>query len=171
MNKAVILTGTPGTGKTTIAQQLEKEGYPIVYVTEFVKNNKYYEYYDEKRDSYVIDEDVLFNALNKVVEENSREKPVVIEGHVAEVDNEKLLLCIVLRCSIKNLRERLSKRAYSASKIDENVEAEIMEVILTDMFYLYGESKVKVVNTDGKIEETYLKVKTLIESAIEGIKS
>ena len=53
-------------------------------------------------------------------------------------------------------------RCYSDSKIDENVEAELMEVILTDMMQLYGKDLVSVVFTDVSIEETFSEVLAIL---------
>ena len=69
---------------------------------------------------------------------------------------------IVFRCSVRNLRQRLKLRSYSESKIDENVEAEIMEIILTDMMQLYGKDLVKVVSTDVSIEKSFEEVLAIL---------
>ncbi|MCK4895670.1 MAG: hypothetical protein KAS47_02615, partial [Candidatus Heimdallarchaeota archaeon] len=63
--------------------------------------------------------------------------------------------CIVLRCSIRLLRQRLIDRSYNAAKVEENIEAEIMEVILTDMLNLYGPEIVSTVQSDVSTEETF----------------
>ncbi|MHA1303495.1 MAG: AAA family ATPase [Candidatus Heimdallarchaeaceae archaeon] len=167
MKKGIILTGTPGTGKTTIAEKLEIEGYPVIYVGDLVKNEGYFEFYDEERESYVVNEEQLLNALVEIVEKNKINHPVIFEGHIADLPATYLLSCIVLRCSIKHLRQRLEDRGYSKAKIEENVEAEIMEVILTDMLNLYGPERVKVVYTDKEIEESYHEVKKIIEQIEE----
>ncbi|MHA1397000.1 MAG: hypothetical protein ACTSSF_04775, partial [Candidatus Heimdallarchaeaceae archaeon] len=79
-----------------------------------------------------------------------------------------VLHCIVLKCSIRFLRERLVERGYKSSKIDENVEAEIMEVLLTDMLELYGPENVSVIYTDGSFEETYKQVVSIIKKKMKG---
>lgn len=56
----IILTGTPGTGKTTHAQLLAEES-PIplkhINVGDLVKEKGLYEQYDEEWQSYTVDED------------------------------------------------------------------------------------------------------------------
>jgi adenylate kinase len=42
-------------------------------------------------------------------------------------------LVVVLRCSTDRLFDRLTGRGYSAAKVDENVEAEIMQVCLDEV--------------------------------------
>lgn len=56
----IVVTGTPGTGKSTLAQMLASES-PIVLrhinVGELVKEKKLYEEYDDDWQSYTVDED------------------------------------------------------------------------------------------------------------------
>ena len=56
----IIITGTPGTGKSTYAQLLAQES-PIplrhINVGERVKENELYEDFDEDWQSYTVDED------------------------------------------------------------------------------------------------------------------
>ena len=158
MKQAIVLTGTPGTGKTTIADLLEAEGYTVINIGKLVEYRKLYEFYDEKRGSYVIDDDKLNTELAQLIEKNTSPFPLIIDGHVARLPPLVVSKCIVFRCSIRNLRQRLLLRSYSDSKIDENIEAEIMEIILTDMMQLYGKDLVRVVSTDVSIEKTFEEV-------------
>ena len=56
----IIITGTPGTGKSTLAHLLSEES-PIplrhINVGEWVKVRQLYEGYDEEWQSYTVDED------------------------------------------------------------------------------------------------------------------
>jgi adenylate kinase len=158
MKKAIIITGTPGTGKTVITNLLEKEGYSIIEVGKLVKEKKLYDYYDEERESYVVNDKLLNEKLVELLKDYSSSEPLIIDGHVVELPPTYVLHCIVLRCSIRHLRQRLMERNYGSSKIDENVEAEIMEVLLTDMLELYGPENVSVVYSDGTVEETFKQV-------------
>ena len=56
----IIITGTPGTGKTTHAQLLAEESpVPLKHlnVGDFVKEKGLYESYDDEWQSYTVDED------------------------------------------------------------------------------------------------------------------
>ncbi len=152
MNKAIIITGTPGTGKTTISQLLSTHGYEVHEVGKIVKEKHLYTLYDDEMECYVVDDDLLTPVLVELIENNSSPVPIILDGHVMMVPSEYIYHCIVLRCSIKTLRTRLEEREYKPSKIEENVEAEIMEVILTEMLESYGEENVSIVYTD-KTEE------------------
>ena len=158
MKRSLILTGTPGTGKTAIADLLVKKGYLVVNIGELVEEKKLFDFFDEERKSYVINDEKLNAVLTKLIEENTSSYPLVIDGHVARLPPLVVSKCIVFRCSIRNLRQRLMLRSYSDSKIDENIEAEIMEIILTDMMQLYGKDLVRVVSTDVSIAKTFEEV-------------
>ena len=155
MKQAVIITGTPGTGKTTLSKLLSKEGYSFIEVGKLVKEENLYEYFDDETDSYVVNDDLLNARLIELIEKNSSSNPLILDGHVVELPPAYVASCIVLRTSIGLLRQRLMDRSYTDEKIEENVEAEIMEVILTDMLNLYGPEIVFTVRSDVSIEETF----------------
>ncbi|MHA1552511.1 MAG: AAA family ATPase [Candidatus Heimdallarchaeaceae archaeon] len=155
MRQAIIITGTPGTGKTTLSKLLSKEGYSFIEVGKLVKEENLYDYFDEETDSYVVNDDLLNARLIVLIEENSSSNPLILDGHVVEIPPSYVACCIVLRTSIGLLRQRLIDRSYTDEKIEENVEAEIMEVILTDMLNLYGPEIVFTVRSDISTEETF----------------
>jgi len=54
----IVITGTPGTGKTTHAQLLANEvGLDHINIGDLVKEKGYYENFDEDWQSYTVDED------------------------------------------------------------------------------------------------------------------
>jgi len=56
----ILITGTPGTGKSTHAELLVQESsIPLrhINVSEFVKEKELYENFDAEWDSYIVDED------------------------------------------------------------------------------------------------------------------
>lgn len=163
MLEAIIVTGTPGTGKTTLTKLLQKEGYIVLDVGKLVVEEKLYDSYDKERQSYVVNDKKLRRYLIKELEQNLTDLPLILDGHVMRLPPRFISHCIVLRCSIRNLRQRLEERDYSEPKIDENVEAEIMEVILTDMLNLYGDKKVTVISTDGSIEDSFEKLLLVLD--------
>ena len=60
----IIVTGTPATGKTTFAKRLAQEkGYKYLDLTVFIKEKGLYEGNDTERDSLIVDEDKLIEAL------------------------------------------------------------------------------------------------------------
>jgi adenylate kinase len=127
----VAITGTPGTGKSTLSELLRKEGHRVIELTAFIKDRSLLGRYDEGRDTHEVDVEALEGAIGVL------EGDVILEGHLShllEVD-----LIIVLRCAPKVLTERLSGRGYSDAKIRENVEAEALDVILVESLEGGGE--------------------------------
>ena len=62
----IVITGTPGTGKSTHAELLVKESpVPLqhINVSEFVKEKELYENFDAEWGSYVVDEDKVRNSV------------------------------------------------------------------------------------------------------------
>ena len=54
--KVIIVSGTPGTGKSTTAKKIAKEkNYEYIDVTKLIKENKLSSGYDKKRKTNIID--------------------------------------------------------------------------------------------------------------------
>ena len=65
-NPNIIITGTPGVGKTTHAEQLARAtGFKHVSVNQIVKDEGFHEGKDEETGSWIVDEDkVRFELLS-----------------------------------------------------------------------------------------------------------
>ncbi|KAJ7042449.1 AAA domain-containing protein [Mycena alexandri] len=128
----IVITGTPGTGKSTHAQLLVDESpVPLKHINvgEWVKEKGWYEEFDEEWQSYTADEDKLLDELEPIVAAGG----VILDWHTCEVFPERWAdLVVVLRCDHARLWERLEKRNYALKKIQENNEAEIMQVVLEE---------------------------------------
>ncbi|HTY89858.1 MAG TPA: adenylate kinase family protein [Methanocella sp.] len=118
----IALTGTPGTGKSTIADTID-EGFRVVHVNELIKNG-YSLGMDEERDCLIAD----LPRLSKYV--RSLKGDVILEGHTSHLLPADTI--IVLRASPAALRERLKNRGWSEAKIKENIEAEALDLILVE---------------------------------------
>ncbi len=134
--KVICVTGSAGTGKSTYAKKLAKaKKYLYFDLTEFIKKYKIHEGYDRSFKSCIVNVDELVSVLTDVIWGIKREgwKGIVIDGHLSHyLDSELVDLVVVVRCDVKTLRKRLEKRNYSKKKIEENVEAEIMETCLIE---------------------------------------
>ncbi len=147
--KVIVVTGTPGTGKTQIARKIAKKNrYTYIDVTKLIKNFKLNEKFDKKRKSWIVDVNKLNKVLIGVIEtaKFDRLKGVVFDSHLTHYLPKKYVdLCIVTRSSLKKLHSRLKRRGYSKSKIDENMECEIMQIILEEA--RHRKHKIKIVKT------------------------
>lgn len=145
----VIVTGTPGTGKSTLTRKISKRyGHRYIDVNDVVKQHKLSEGYDKKRDTKIVDEKRLAKVLEKLIKEAKKKKEkLVIDSHMSHCVDPKLVgLCIVTKCNLKTLEKRLKKKGYNKAKIDENMECEIMDIC-------YNEAKerghkIKIVQMD-----------------------
>ena len=132
------ITGTPGTGKSLIAEELKHRGYNVVHLIDTV--GPYVTGEDEERDTQMIDVDRW--AAEFVAVEG------FVEGHFAH-----LLTCdriIVLRCRPDELKKRLAQRKYPGKKIQENVEAEALDVCLIETVEEHEPSHIFELDTTGR---------------------
>lgn len=143
----IIVTGTPGTGKTTYSKKLAtQKKLKYLDVTKLIKDNKIFEKYDKKMDCVLVDIKKLNKELIKIIK---KEKRLVIDSHLSHYIPCKYVdLCIVTKCALKTLEKRLKKRKYSKDKIRENLDAEIFDTCRIEA--LEASHKVKVVLTDRK---------------------
>lgn len=144
----IIVTGTPGTGKTTVAKRLARQKKAqYIDVNKIIKRHKLNKNYSKKWNSYLVDVDKLNKVLIKIIKEHQKRKQsLIIDSHLSHYLPKKYVdLCIVTKCSLKKLRQRLKKRKYNAKKIRENMDAEILEVCLLEA--MAKKHKVKIVKT------------------------
>ncbi|NYT20150.1 MAG: AAA family ATPase [Methanosarcinales archaeon] len=121
------LTGTPGTGKTSVCRILENRGYRVIHMNDLIKSEHLYSEIDEERDTVVADMDSVFSRVCELVGDD--DGVTIIDSHMAHYVAD---IVIVLRTAPSELRERLKARNYSDSKVQENVEAECLDVILVE---------------------------------------
>lgn len=122
----VAVSGTPGTGKSTLAEALRRNGYRVIDVGDFARERGIVKGRDPKRKSLEVDVNELDTAL--IGEQCSG--TVFYIGHLSHLLTTDLT--IVLRCNPTVLRKRLKKRKWSDRKIRENIEAEACDVILIE---------------------------------------
>jgi len=129
------ITGTPGCGKTTVAELLRKLGHPVLdlktTVAPFVLEH------DEASGSDVVDVDAWADAFPYT------------EGFV-EGTFSHYLPCdkiVILRCRPDVLRERLAPRGYSEEKIRENADAEALDVILIETADAFASEQIYEIDT------------------------
>ena len=129
----ILVTGTPGTGKTTFANMIaEKTGMKRITVGDIVKREQFSSGWDEEFQCLIVDEnaeDRLLDYLEPIMSEGG----VVLEHHTVDFFPERWFdLVLVLRCDNTILFDRLVNRGYPTHKIEENVECEIMQSILDE---------------------------------------
>ena len=143
----ILITGTPGVGKTTVSSILvEKTGAYLININELVDEKHLYTGIDEERGYKIVDLDALFNEMGEIIEmEDDSDKHIIVEGHLSHLfENSDIV--IVLRANPDVLRHRMKTKGWKAAKIRENIEAEAIDVCSYEAFEIHGD-KVNEIDT------------------------
>jgi len=127
MDRIVLaVSGTPCTGKTTLARKLSKRlGFELVDLTEFVRSRRLSDGFDLGRDTLVVDERKLAAEFRKWAKGRGN---LIVDGLLSHLLPATHV--IVLRANPLLLERRMRMRGYLAGKVRENLEAEYLGVIL-----------------------------------------
>lgn len=147
----LVITGNPGTGKHTsarlVANKLQAEIIDINKVA--LENNAILSKTTKGAD-------VDAKKLGKMIESMLKKKgSFVIVGHLAPyvMKTAGIDMAAVLRRSPAKLESSLAERKYSREKINENVSAEILGVLLYDAIKAFGKRKVAEFDTTNRTPE------------------
>lgn len=123
----ILVTGTPGCGKTTFSQLLSAAcSLKQLVVGDLVKEKGLHEGWDAEWEAYTLDEDKLLDEMEDMLADGGN----VVEYHSCDFFPERWFdLVVVLRTENSILYDRLQKRGYSQKKIEENLQAEIFGVV------------------------------------------
>lgn len=126
----ILITGTPGTGKTTLCNELASlTGLNYLNITQVIKENEFYSGYDNELECHILDEDRLIDEIDEQMKEGGN----IVDYHSCDFFPERWFDAIfVLRTDNTLLYQRLEKRQYSIRKIQENVQCEIFQTILDE---------------------------------------
>jgi len=135
----IVITGTPGTGKTKIAKHLAKRtGIELVDLKEFVNRNHIFKI---EKGQKVVDVGLLGKKLLSRIKKS---KDYIVEGHLACEIRIPADFVIVLRTNPNKLRARLAKRKYSKKKVNENLEAEMLDYCVQRVESVYGKTPLEL---------------------------
>ncbi|OLY79958.1 Adenylate kinase isoenzyme 6-like protein [Smittium mucronatum] len=158
----VLITGTPGTGKTTTSEMVsDLSSYTLINVSEIIKKHNLHDGYDEEFDTYWLNIDKLIDFLEDQVSGGG----CIVDYHSCDIFPERWFdLVVVLRTSTENLYDRLVARNYNQKKINENMECEIMQVVLEEAREGYNPDIVVELTSDNvqEIEDNVLYVQDWI---------
>ena len=143
----ILITGTPGTGKSTLCQKLQEKGSNLRWINigEFAKANKYLGEWDSQYECYDIDEDKLLDDLEDTMAEGN----ILIEHHVTDLFPERWFDAVfVLRTDNTKIFDRLKTRGYNQKKLDDNVQCEIFQTILDEARESYKPEIVHEIRSD-----------------------
>ena len=153
----IFISGTPCTGKTTVANDLN--GYlsdngfdsKLIRINDFAFENDLVLGEDPDKFYKVIDIDGLNDCLNEEINQRSS-GILIVEGHLSHLC-EGADKMIVLRLNPSILKNRLEERSYVESKIQENLEAEALAVCSAEAYEIYGDKTNEIDASDKSVEE------------------
>ena len=152
MEKIIIVTGTPGVGKTVLGKLLAEEtGSSFLSLGDLVRVQRLHKGFDRQAGSYIIDQHALERELRGYFAAH-RENGVVFETHFVSsiVHQTRGMVAIVLRLDPIVLARRLRARKWPKRKIWDNVEAEMIDLSLYDSLKLLGKTRVYEIDATGK---------------------
>ncbi len=143
------VTGSPGTGKSTFAVELAvRLGYKVFNVEDFIVKNGLYIGFDVERGSYILDIDKAVKRFNEVLSDG-----YIYEGlSLAYLVSERFDYVIVLRCNPYVLEDRLVRKGFDRGKILENIQAEILDIVLSEVLNRVSREKVIQIDNSYNLE-------------------
>ena len=160
----IFISGTPCTGKTTVAIELNDYlsdnglNSKLIKINDFAIENDLVLGEDPDKFYKVIDIDKLNDCLNGEInnflstDNNGSIKVLIVEGHLSHLC-EGADKMIVLRLNPDILQIRLEERNYTESKIQENLEAEALAVCSAEAYDIYGEKTNEIDASDKSVDE------------------
>lgn len=133
----IIITGTPGTGKTTVSKILkDKINAHLISINSLLDEYELSLGTDKIRGYNIVDTEKMIPVVEKI-KNNYSDNNIIFEGHLAQdyPNSDKI---VVLRCNPDELNKRLSTRNWKKEKVQENVSAEILGVCTSESYETYG---------------------------------
>jgi adenylate kinase len=154
----IVITGTPGVGKTVLAKLLAKKTNSLyLNIGELVKQEKLYRRYDRSSKAFVIDERRLNRRLSKYFVLNGGEG-IVVDTHSFDrfMPKQRRMIALVLRLDPMTLAGRLKARRWTRQKIWDNVEAELIDLSLYEAWNFLGPARVYEIDATARNPRTML---------------
>ncbi len=165
----VALSGTPGTGKTTISNLVaDRLGIDVVHLNDAIREAGLFSERDVERDSLVADLDAVEAWLDDyrasaLPGDSDGDAGLLVESHLAHLlDADRV---VVLRCHPEALKPRLRDRGEPEASVAENAESEALDQILAAAVDRHGGDAVWEIDTTDRAPEA---VADDVAAAVEG---
>ncbi|HII39205.1 TPA: AAA family ATPase [Candidatus Micrarchaeota archaeon] len=139
----LVLSGTPCTGKTTLAQELSKQtNWPVIDLNALVKKEGLN--LGKQGREYVADLRRLRSRVLKLVKGKEH---WIVEGHLACEISLPADVVAVLRADPLLLLKRMKARKYALHKVADNVFCEILDYCLIQSEFNYRHARIIQLDT------------------------
>jgi len=166
----ISISGVPGVGKSQVAKILSRQlKAKVISITALVKAKKIPSVWDRSRKTKIISVRDTQKAVNKITNSPQFGKRAIflIEGHLAHLLKSNIVF--ILRCKPAVLRKRLAARGWQKKKIEENIQAETLDIITAEA--IKQRAKVYEIDTTHKsAKQTAIVMLRILKSAAYGKK-
>jgi len=159
----IIITGTPGTGKTKIGKELTmRTGWELVDLKEFVNKKKLFTRGTGTGKSKEKEVDIkkLARALIPYLKQFNN---YIVESHLACEIKIPADFVFVLRTNPSVLKKRMQKRKYRKQKIDENLEAEMLDYCVQRVEGVYRTAPLELDTSKRSIKQCAFEIEKAIK--------
>jgi|Deesub1362A_J573_1020465.scaffolds.fasta_scaffold00105_95 adenylate kinase len=154
----ILLTGTPGTGKTTVSRLFSKKyGFRKISIND-IATSEVCE--GVEKGSRLVNIEKLSDKISQIVSGDA-----IIEGHLSHYLPYGDIV-IVLRTRPDVLEKRLIKKGFDKDKIAENLEAEALDVCLIESIERHRKVY-EIDTTKKKVPDVVADMKKILEGRWE----
>ena len=162
----IAISGSVGTGKTTIAKQLAKKlsNYEVVHLNDWAIEFRTNEVLELQTFDFNLDG--LINKVNQYIS-NNLNKNIIFEGHFAHYINPELVdFLFIISRDLDKLKHEYKIRGYNKAKIDDNLEVESFNLCFYEgLEERYIEEKqIFCIDNNSNIEASVLEILGLIDT-------
>ncbi len=157
----IAISGTPGTGKTSVAKLLKKElDANLISLSILLRKGMIKSQWDNGRKTNIVNIKELRNAVKKNIGNN---RINIVDGHLSHFIPADII--VILRCRPDILIKRMRRKEWSKSKIVENVRAEILDTITIEALGVQKKGKVIEIDTTRKTpKRTAVMIKKILNN-------
>ncbi|XP_053612808.1 adenylate kinase isoenzyme 6 homolog [Plodia interpunctella] len=156
----ILITGTPGVGKSTISQTLaDRLQFNWREVSKIAEEYNCLDEYDPEYQCPFLNEDKLLDIMEGMMAKGGN----IVDYHGCDFFPERWFDGVfVIRTNNTTLYDRLSARGYTGKKLEDNIQCEIFETLLEEAQSSYKEDIVMELQNDTQ-QQLQANIDTMVE--------